>query len=218
MGTKQSKQFNPGVCSQWTASFLAAECRRYGKITGGTRVDHQHLAFLDSGLYRDLVREFLELRELDQRNCIGVRWMVSRDPDKVPTTYLGIQSQVLDNGLLYVSDEHCETSYWGRSTNTLLRAVHDIDHILQEFTLSVDDEIRLGLLHASMLYQRHKCTKAAALAALILAIDTAGQAFYAHLCGPDGGFVPDQQEFLKYCLRDGVLTGARNYWKEVNRV
>lgn len=212
-----NKPYDPTKCSGWTATFLAAECRRYGVLTGLTQ-DQQVAVWMDEQeTVCSLLDYWLDERTKQQEAIFGP---IVRSPvhdSSEPQSYEAIKLAVMLRDLR-VSSRFCETAPWGEDLNIRLRGVHDVDHVLQEFTLSVDDEVRLACLHASMLFQyalvRGYNKSTAAYAALCLLIDTGGQAFYAHLT--EGGFVPDQTAYLLTCLEHGVLTGSREYLAEVS--
>lgn len=212
-------EYDPGKCSQWVARFLAAECYRWGKSTGLSQEDQASLVLKAEHLLPIVVNvaDWVNDRIVEQTALLGAGWDFTEDEGLVPQGYGRLQVAVLDKKFLWVSANNCEGTLWGLYNNIWLRAVHDFDHVLQELSMSVDDEIRLGLLEASMLHQYVLANSGnrvlAAKCALLLAIDLAGQAFYYALSG--GGFVPDQRAFAESCLRHGVLTGARMYWEGV---
>ena len=215
----QDHGYDPRRCSQWVARHLAAEVKRYGLVSNVPLDSAAANAswYLAAGPIKHLLSKWLDHRTEEQRRCLDFQWGTSTDEDLVPSTIEAIQHQVLVDGFLVVSANHCETAIWGEALNIRLRAVHDVDHVLQEFTLSVDDEVRIGCLEAAMFFQfcltQQVSKQTAAIAAQLLAIDLGGQAFYSAVSG--GGFVPDQWAFARECLTKGVLSGAQAYYNEV---
>lgn len=120
---------------------------------------------LGNALWAALADEYLNGPEVDQEGWVNatllalyinsevrthplglsyedVLWIPTGDPEPYPDMPAMRRDWVAD-GIVFVSNQHCDHPVWSVATNVAFRVWHDTGHIKEGLGFSVDDELRL---------------------------------------------------------------------------
>ena len=159
-----------------------------------------------SGAYRQVAERLLAKQPF---GCTKVKAVPLYS--QAPSTFGEMLDCIADNGgTLFVAEEGCSDSVYGRTGNLWFRAMHDLGHLTYGHDTTTEDELALAVQLAALIAQ-HLPPEMHDNCAKVYYADTVGQSLY---CEQRGYFPKDQQAFVRaivQCRRDTAL-GAEEGW------
>lgn len=105
-----------------------------------------------------------------------------------------------NNGTLFIAEEGCVKSVYGRSGNLWFRAMHDLGHLSYGQDTTTEDELALAVQLGELIGQ-HLPPEMHDHCAKVYYADTVGQRLY---CEQRGHFPEDQQAFVRTIVRCSI--------------
>lgn len=125
---------------------------------------------------------------------LGLKVRVGRK--QAPSSLEGLKQDAEDYGVLFVSDEHCDTSMYGVGGNIKFRIMHDLGHLSTGLQMTCADEVALALHQWEQVRLRIPPAWRERCQAVYQA-DTIMQSLY---CERHGTFPSNQTEFVHAAL------------------
>lgn len=151
-----------------------------------------------SGAYRQVAKRLLAKRPF---GCTKVKTVPLYS--QAPSIFVEMLDCIADNnGTLYIAEEGCVESVYGRSGNLWFRAMHDLGHLTYGQDTTTEDELALAVQLAELIAQylppemHDNCAK-------VYYADTVAQSLY---CEQRGHFPKDQQAFVRAIVRCRIPT------------
>lgn len=151
-----------------------------------------------SGAYRQVAERLLAKRPF---GCTKVKAVPLYS--QAPSTLGEMLDCIADNGgTLFIAEEGCSASVYGRSGNLWFRAMHDLGHLCYGQDTTAEDELTLAVQLAGLIAQ-HLPPEMHDNCAQVYYADTVGQSLYCEL---RGHFPKDQQAFVRTIVRCHIPT------------
>lgn len=151
-----------------------------------------------SGAYRQVAKRLLAKQPF---GCTKVKTVPLYS--QAPSTFGEMLECIADNGgTLYIAEEGCSDSVYGRSGNLWFRAMHDLGHLTYGQDTTTEDELALAVQLAKLIAV-HLPPEMHDNCAQVYYADTVGQSLY---CEQRGHFPKDQQAFVRNIVRCHIPT------------
>lgn len=151
-----------------------------------------------SGAYRQVAKRLLAKQPV---GCTKVKTVPLYS--QAPSTFVEMLDCIADNnGTLFIAEEGCSDSVYGRSGNLWFRAMHDLGHLTYDQDTTTEDELALAVQLAGLVAEylppemHDNCAQ-------VYYADTVGQSLY---CEQRGHFPKDQQAFVRTIVRCRIPT------------
>lgn len=151
-----------------------------------------------SGAYRQVAKRLLATQP---NGCTKIKAVPLYS--QAPSTLGEMRDCIADNGgTLFIAEEGCSDSVYGRSGNLWFRATHDLGHLYYGQDTTTEDELALAVQLGALIAQ-HLPPEMHANCAQVYYADTVAQSLY---CEQRGHFPKDQQAFVRTIVRCGIPT------------
>ena len=151
-----------------------------------------------SGAYRQVAKRLLAKQPF---GCTKVKAVPLYS--QAPSTLGEMLDCIADNnGVLFIAEEGCVNSVYGRSGNLWFRAMHDLGHLTYGQDTTTEDELALAVQLAELIAQ-HLPPELHDNCAKVYYADTVAQSLY---CEQRGHFPKDQQAFVRAIVRCRIPT------------
>lgn len=124
----------------------------------------------------------------------GLRVQV--DYKQAPQSYAELKRDATELGIVFISDDHSETSIYGVQGNVVFRTMHDLGHLSTGLEFTCADEVALAL-HQWEQIRLHIPTAWRERCQAVYQADTIMQSLY---CERHGVFPADQTAFIYAAL------------------